>query len=74
MMAGTPGSHLKPGGLLLAIDEKKIGKYWSILGKCCCLVVKLYLTLLQPYGFSVHVISQARILEWVAISFSRVSS
>ena len=32
MMAGTPGSHLKPGGLLLAIDEKKIGKYWSILG------------------------------------------
>ena len=38
MMAGTPGSHLKPGGLLLAIDKKKIGKYWSILGKCCCLV------------------------------------
>ena len=27
-----------------------------------------------PPGSSVHGISQARILEWVAISFSRVSS
>ena len=28
----------------------------------------------SPPGFSVHGISQARILEWVAISFSRGSS
>ena len=28
----------------------------------------------SPLGFSVHEISQARILGWVAISFSRVSS
>ena len=30
--------------------------------------------LCSPPGFSVHGISQARILEWVAISFSRGSS
>ena len=39
-------------------------------------VTKLYLTLCDPLdcrlsGSSVHEISQARILEWVAISFSR---
>ena len=28
----------------------------------------------SPSGFSVHGIYQARILEWIAISFSRVSS
>ena len=42
----------------------------------CCLVTKSCLTL-QPHGLyilpgsSVHGISQARILEWVSISFSR---
>ena len=43
----------------------------------CCLVPKLYLTLCNPRsspGSSVHGISQAKILEWVAISFSRGSS
>ena len=44
-----------------------------------CLVTKLYSTLCNPMdcslrGSSVHGISQARILEWVAISFSRRSS
>ena len=43
---------------------------------CCCLVSQSCLTLCDPMdysppGFSVHGISQARILEWVAISFSR---
>ena len=43
---------------------------------CCCLVAKLCLTLRDlmdsgPPGSSDHGISQARILEWVAISFSR---
>ena len=42
---------------------------------CCCLVAQLCLTLLQPpdyslLGSSVHGISQARILDWVAVSFS----
>ena len=46
----------------------------------CCLVTKFYPTLLWPCGlysqtgFSVHGIFQARILECVAISFSRGSS
>ena len=46
----------------------------------CCLVAKLCLTFLQSYGLyslrgsSVRGISQARILEWAAISFSRGSS
>ena len=39
---------------------------------CCCSVAKLCLTLLQPQParLLIHGISQARILEWVAISFS----
>jgi len=46
---------------------------------CCCLVAQSRLTLLRPMGYSlrgssVHGIFQARILEWVAISFSRGSS
>ena len=46
---------------------------------CYCLVAKFCLTHLRPMdcsspGSSVHGISQARILEWVAISFSRGSS
>ena len=46
---------------------------------CCCLVAKSRLTLCDPAhcslpGSSVHVISQARILEWVDISFSKGSS
>ena len=49
------------------------------LPRCCCgLVAKLCLTLCDsmdcsPPGSSVHGILQARILEWVAISFSRGS-
>ena len=43
---------------------------------CYCLVAKFCLTYLRPMdcsspGSSVHGISQARILEWVAIYFSR---
>ena len=46
---------------------------------CCCLVTKSCLTLCHPMncsppGFSVHGTSQARILEWVAISFSKEST
>ena len=41
----------------------------------CVLVAQLYLTLCNPVdyslpGYSVHGILQARILEWVAISYS----
>ena len=46
---------------------------------CCCSGAKMHLTLLRPMvcnppGSSVQGISQARILEWVAIFFSRGSS
>ena len=46
----------------------------------CCLVAQSCLTLLQPHGLyslpgsSVHGISHARVLKWVAISFFRRSS
>ena len=51
-----------------------LSNYYTTL---CCLVADLYLTLLRPcslLGSSVHGISQARILEWAAISFSMGSS
>ena len=41
---------------------------------CCCLANQLCLTLATLSGSSIHGISQTRILEWVAISFSRGSS
>ena len=43
----------------------------------CCLVVKICLTNPKDYispSSSIHGISQERILEWIAISFSRNSS
>ena len=51
----------------------------TLLLRSCCLVTKLCPTLCDPMdcsllGSSVHRISQARVLEWVAISFSRRSS
>ena len=51
----------------------------AALQKFLTLVAKSYLTLCDPMdcnlaGSSVYRISQARILEWVAISFSRESS
>ena len=46
---------------------------------CVVVVVWLYPTLVTPWignlpGSSVHVILQARILEWVAVPFPRASS
>ena len=48
----------------------------SIVWLCCCLVAKSCLTHCNPIdcsppGSSVHGVFQARILEWVAISFAR---
>ena len=49
--------------------------YWLALS-CCYSVIKSWLTLCDPMncslpGSSIHGISQASILEWVAISFSK---
>ena len=51
-----------------------MGSYRPII--CCCSVAQSCLTLCDPMdcslpGSSVHGIFQARILEWVVISFSR---
>ena len=55
------------------------GVFFTIKAICCCSVSQSCLTLCNPMdcrlpGSSIHGILQARILEWVAISFSRESS
>ena len=40
----------------------------------CMKVTQVYPTLCNPMDYTVHGILQARILEWVAIPFSRGSS
>ena len=57
--------------------DHRIGPASAWWGQCVC--AQLCLTLCDPMnyslsGSSVHGISQSRILEWVAISFSRGSS
>ena len=54
-------------------------KMCSLARCCCCLVTKSCPTLCDPMdcsppGSSIHGIPQARVLEWVAISFSRGSA
>jgi len=54
-------------------------RFWHMVEGVKVLVAQLCSTLCNtmhysPPGFSVHGILQARILKWVAISFSRVSS
>ena len=59
------------------ISSQSADTAYSVHCCCCCLVAKSCLTLLQPHGLwpaRLQRISQARILEWVAISFSRESS
>ena len=55
-------------------QSKKSGIY----AVCCCWLshVQLFVTpqTVAPPGSSVHGISQARVMKWVAISFSRGSS
>ena len=67
-------------GKRVVIDEcLASGIHWSIEEGCMCSVAQSCLTLCNsmdcsPPGSSVHGILQARILEQVAISFSRGSS
>jgi len=72
------GEVLSPRALGSGIES---GQAWKVMEglDCCCLVIKSYPTLCDPRdcnppGSSVHGIFQARILEWVATFFSRVSS
>ena len=62
-----------------SISLTDITNHFLTTSCCCCWVAKSCLTLCDPTdcsppGSSVHGILQARILEWVAISFSRGSS
>ena len=63
----------------LGVFGKKITYRHIYLSICCCLVSQSCPILCHPMdcslpGSSIHGISQARTLEWVAISFSRGSS
>ena len=56
------------------MDQQK-----ELIPELCCLVARSYPTLCEPMdcrppGSSVHEVSQARVLEWVAVAFSRGSS
>ena len=58
-------------------DDKMVGQSLLVLGlavSCSGMSDSLDSTDCNLPGSSVHEISQTRILEWVAISFSRVSS
>ena len=61
---------------MTSLNSPSVVQLWII---CFCLVTKSCLTLCDSMdcslpGSSVHGISQARILEWIVISFFRVSS
>ena len=56
------------------VNIKKLSKGWFFINKQTCSVCLVMSDFLQPHGFSIHRILQARILEWVAISYSRGSS
>ena len=47
---------------------------WSLYSSAKVKVTQSCLTLCDPMDYTVHGILQVRILEWVAIPFSRVSS
>ena len=79
-MPSSPPTSPSPRTLILAainLSFKILDRLYPPCG--VCLVAQLCPTLCDPMdcsppGSSVHGISQARILEWVAISFSRGSS
>ena len=75
-----PCAEAAPNILIVLKQNSRYSKFSErYKAVCCCLVAKLNLTLLDlmdcsPAGSSIHGISKARILEWVAISFFRGSS
>ena len=78
-MYSTQCQVLRVGVLSLIFSPASL-HWWHFLAYCCCcLVSQSCPTLLRPHGLqpsrlSVHGISQAKILEWVAISSSRGSN
>ena len=71
--------HTERGAVRRSCMQSILLRPWWTDGCYSCFVAKSCLTLCNPVdrsppGSSVHGILQARILEWVAISFSRRSS
>ena len=69
-------NYISPCNLMCHLRPVSLMIFCLICLCCCCLVSQLCLTLCNPIdyslpGSSVHGTSQAGILEWVAISFSR---
>ena len=78
MHACIKSSHCILMSPFLLMSKSRYKEFKSLAQSCAC-VAWLCLTLCNPMdcslpGSSVHGISQARILEWVAISCSRRSS
>ena len=79
MVAMSHGSHGASEMLLVQIEMCCEYNTDVIFCCYCCLVAQWYLTLCNPRdcslrGFSAHGIVQVRLLEWVALPFSRGSS
>ena len=79
LCGSTAPQLLQPALFLRNFWVSPHGSPMDIQAICCCLVSKLCLTLLRTPGlYPARLlrpgISQERILEWVAISFSRRSS
>ena len=73
------GDAIQPSHPLSSASPPFPSLYSIVVRLCCYWVTKSCLTLCDlmdcsPPGSSIHGISQARILEWVAISFSMGSS
>ena len=69
---------VSPSPLLLSNTQTRSAEQYHVHCCCCCLVANFYPTLWDSMGSSlpgssVHGILQARILQWVASSFSRGS-
>ena len=82
---GEPGSHMLQGIAKNLKTKQKVTLYQTLHEHIICMILmkvsvaQLCPTLREPVdcsppGSSVHRILQARILEWVALLFSRVSS
>ena len=68
-------AYLNKAGVGVSAEKKKAqSKSWVVVKSCSCAQLFFDPINCSPTGFSVHGISQATILEWVAISFSRKSS
>ena len=79
MIYSSAPSHPLPPNYLNPEETTEQWVQISYQIRCCCFVPNSCLTLLWHHGLSlpgssVHGILQARILEWVAIPFSRRSS